>query len=244
MAAPRTLVAAGLAALLVGLLVNLPARVAYQWFAPQELQLGGLAGSAWNGTAAQGRAGDFYFTDLDWRFRPLGLLAGKAAFMLEARPPGGFLETRLEAGFAGNLRLDDLRAALPLATLPGMAGAGVEGELGLNLRSLVLEDGWPVAAEGSARLAGLVLRGLSRRPIGDFHAALRESGDGIEAALEDAAGMLDLAGTAILARARSYRVQGRVGPKPQATPEVVQQLRLLGSPDAQGRHEFRFEGSL
>ena len=39
------------------LFATFPARVAYNWAAPAELRLSGIAGSIWNGSATEGIAG-------------------------------------------------------------------------------------------------------------------------------------------------------------------------------------------
>ena len=72
----KRLVLAGIITFVVGLIITFPARVAYQWFAPAELKLNGISGSIWRGTATQGSAKGIYLTDINWSFRPLGLITG------------------------------------------------------------------------------------------------------------------------------------------------------------------------
>ena len=69
MASPQRLILAGIATLVIGLIITFPARVAYQWFAPAELKLSGISGSIWHGAAAQGSAGGVYLTNVEWSFR-------------------------------------------------------------------------------------------------------------------------------------------------------------------------------
>lgn len=245
MAHVKLLVAAGLAALLLGLLVTMPARVAYHWFAPDELALAGIAGSAWNGSAAAADAAGLYVADLRWDFHPTALLTGKAAWLLSARPPGGSLQTEVSVGATGNVVLRDVDATLPLSLLDGIAPlAGVDGNVDARLGRVDFHDGLPTTAEGTIHISNLVLRALSRRPVGDYRAILSTEDGEIIADVEDTAGMLDLAGTALLRQDRSFILTGGVAATGDASPAIGEQLQFLGSPDADGRRPFRFEGSL
>ncbi len=242
----KLLVAAGVAALVLALLVTMPARVAYHWFAPPELKLSGISGSIWNGRAAEGAAGGVYFADLAWQFRPASLLIGRAACAVSAHPAGGRLQADVAAGLGGNsVLLSDLSAGLPLTVLSGVVPLeGVDGDLELDFARLRFDDGFPTEAEGTLRIMNLVLRPISGRALGDYRAVLETGDDGITGTVEDVSGVLDLAGTAELRPDRFYRFSGRVAATPDAPSALVQQLQYLGSADAQGRREFGFEGTL
>lgn len=242
----KLLVAAGLAAFVLALLVTMPARVAYHWFAPPELKLSGISGSVWNGRAAEGAAGGLYFADLAWRFRPASLFTGRAACAVSARPAGGRLQGEVAIGFAGNsMLLRDLAAALPLTVLSGVVPMeGVDGDIDLDFSRLRFDDGFPTEAAGTLLIRNLVLRPVSGRALGDYRAVLETGDDGITGTVEDVSGVLELSGTAVVRPDRSYSFTGRVAATPEAPSALVEQLQYLGSADAQGRREFRFEGSL
>lgn len=242
----KLLAAAGIAAFLLALLVTMPARVAYHWLAPAELKLSGISGSVWSGRAAEGAAAGIYFNDLSWQFRPTSLLTGKAASAVSARPAGGTLETDVAVAlFGSNLLLRDLDADLPLDVFSMIVPMeGVSGNLGLRFSRIRMADGIPTEAAGTLRIMNLVLRPLSNRALGDYRAVFETGDEGITATVEDVSGVLDLAGTAALEADRSYIFTGKVAAMPDAPSAVVQQLQFLGSADAQGRRDFRFEGSL
>lgn len=242
----RLLAAAGIAVFLIALLVTLPARVAYHGFAPAELRLSGLSGTVWNGSAAQGTAAGLYFRDLAWEFRPTSLLTGKAAYTVSARPAGGMLEAYVATGlFGGNLLLRDLDATLPLDVFSGIVPLeGVSGNLALRFDRIRMENGIPTEATGILHITNLVLRPLDRRTLGDYRAVFETGDEGIIGTFEDISGVLDIEGNAALRTDRSYSFTGRVAAAPEAPSALVQQLQFLGSADAQGRREFRFEGSL
>lgn len=239
------LFAVGAAALVIGLVVTFPARIAYQWFAPDDLALSGISGSVWNGAASQGSAGGLYLSELTWRFRPMSLFGLKAGYAVSCRLPPGFVEANVAFGPGGRVHLDDLATALPLVHFNTLFPvAGIEGDMSVQFRRLTLAAGFPVAAEGTVNVSGLILRALTPSELGDFRAVFRTDDGVISAIVEDVTGVLDVNGNLVLQSDRTYSFVGQVAPAANAPAAVVEQLRFLGSPDAQGRREFRFEGSL
>ena len=244
MARGKLLVAVGVAALLAGLMATFPARVAYQWFAPPQLSLSGISGTVWRGAAAQGSAAGLFLGDLSWRFRPLSLLRLSLGYEIAARLPGGFIEGNVAVRPGGAVRFTNLAAAVPLASMrTAFPLEGIDANLTLRFDRLVLDDGFPTAMDGRVDVSGLVLRALSPRPLGDYRAELQTNDDGISGTVEDLSGVLDLRGNVTLAGNRAYSLIGQVAANANAPAAVTEQLRFLGSPDSQGRREFRFEGS-
>lgn len=245
MPSARRLIAVGAAALVAGLVATFPARIAYQWFAPDGLALSGISGSIWNGSAAQGSAGGLYLSELTWRFRPLLLFRLRAGYVISARLPSGFVETHVAFGPGARVYLDDLATAIPLGYFNALVPvAGVEGDMSVQFRRLTIAEGFPVTADGTVNISGLVLRALAPSALGDFRAVFQTDDGVISAVVEDVSGVLDVNGSLVLQRDRTYAFVGQVAPGPDAPAAVVEQLRFLGSPDEQGRREFRFEGSL
>jgi general secretion pathway protein N len=244
-ASGKRLIAVGVAALVAGLVANFPARVAYHWFAPDELALSGISGSVWNGAAAQGSAGGLFLSELTWRFRALSVFGLKAGYAVSARLPSGFVESDLAVGAGGRMYLNNVAIGVPLASFGSVLPiAGIEGDISIQFSRLVLAGGVPVEADGIVGISGLVLRALAPSALGDYRAVLQTNDGVISAVVEDVAGVLDVDGNLILQSDGSYSFVGQVAPDANAPAAVVEQLRLLGSPDPQGRREFRFEGSL
>ena len=241
----RLLILVGIATLLIGLIVSFPARIAYQWFAPDELQLSGIDGSVWRGSATQGSAGGIYIADLNWNFRPLALLTGELEFVSSSRLASGFLDATIALGVGGSLTLSDVAGALTLDTLAAMLPlAGIEGDVSMQFEELEIRNGLPVAATGTLNIANLVSRLLSPAPLGNYRAEFQTQDDGILGSVEAISGVLELGGTIRLNRDRSYQFVGKVAARPTAPANIAQQLQLLGSPDSRGMREFRIEGTL
>ena len=241
----KRLIIAGIATFVIGLIITFPARVAYQWFAPGDLKLSGINGSIWRGNAAQGTAGGIYLADVNWSFRPIGLLGGKLEFATSSKLASGFLDANVAVGIGGSLTLSDVAGALALDTLAGVIPlSGIEGDVSVQFEELVVENGMPVEATGTLNIANLVSRYLSPTRLGDYKAEFQTQDDGILGSIKSIRGVLELAGTIKLSRDRTYQLTGKVAATSAAPINIAQQLRLLGSPDAEGMRDFRIEGQL
>ena len=241
----KRLIVAGILVFAVVLAATFPARIAYQWLAPPELQLSGITGSIWNGRAAEGLAADVYLTDLQWRIKPTSIFSGNITYQVEAKPVGGSLLTKVSVETDGSIILTDLSGGVPLdLVLPQFQAQGISGDLSLAFDRLVLRNGIPVEANGSVTVVNLFAPNLSAGVLGDFQLVFTTSPEGITAALDDLAGVLDVTGKVDLFSDRTYRVEGLVKSLPGAPPSVEAQLRGLGSPDENGMRRFGTEGVL
>ncbi len=245
MKAVKRTIAIGAATFAIALVILFPARVLYQWTAPANVQINGISGTIWNGSAAEGTVSGIYFRNLDWQFRPLALARGLLAYRVRLEPAGGFVEGEAGVSFGGNVVARNLNAALSLGEAVQVAMiSGVNAEITVQLDRLELEDGWPTHILGTAGVSELLIRNLSATPIGSYQAEFQPGEDAIVATVEDISGVLELAGTLRLTPERNYSLIGRVGARNDAPASVTQQLQLLGSPDSRGLREFRFEGTL
>ncbi len=241
----KRLIIAGVLVFLVVLVVSFPARVAYRWFAPPDLQLSGISGSVWKGFAAEGLAGGAYLQSISWQLKPSALLTGELAFETSASPAAGTVNTDVAIGLGGSLALTNLSGSVPLDLVhESFQREGFNGDLGLQFDELVLEDGLPVTANGSITVNDFFSRYLSAGVVGDFRADFTSADGLITGNVEDVSGVLDVAGVISINVDRSYSFIGQVAALPGAPPSIEQQLRLLGSADERGRRPFRFEGRL
>jgi general secretion pathway protein N len=241
----KRLVIAGVLVFLIVLCVTFPARVAYRWLAPPELQLNGISGSMWNGSAAQGMAAGAYFSDISWQLIPQSILTGELAYSARARPASGNLAADVSISASGALRIENLSGNLPLELAhPAFQANGVSGDLDMQFQQLLLVDAMPVAANGNLTILNLHARDLSAGVLGDFQLEFRTAEDRMVADLNDIAGVIDVSGEFVVEADRTYRLTGLVKSRPQAPPSVEQNLQFLGTPDADGMRPFRFEGSL
>ena len=241
----RVLVIAGVAALLIGLLVAFPARLAWQWIAPPGIALQDISGTVWRGGAREANAGGVYLTDVRWRFHPLSLLGGRIEYRVGAQPVSGSLEADLSIAAGGAIRLQAVTASLPIAALGAFIEVtGLSGDVSLQVEQLVIDDGLPVDVAGRVGLANLVISPLAPTPLGDFEGTLETVDGVIRGEVADVSGVLDLRGSLELRPDRTYLFTGLIATRPGAPAAIEEQLQYLGSADAEGRHRFGFEGQL
>jgi general secretion pathway protein N len=205
----KRLIILGLAIFFAVLLTTFPARVAYNWFAPADLQLAGIAGSVWNGSAAEAKAGGAYVRNVTWKFSPASLLSGRIGFETTSNPASGTMRVEIAISPGGALLLSDLSGQLPLDLLhPTLQQNGIRGDLALDFDSIFIENGTPVAAEGSLTIHDFFVPDLSASRIGDFRADFQTGDDVVVGSVEDISGVLDVAGTISLNADRSYAFVG------------------------------------
>lgn len=235
----------GVIVLIVGLITFFPARVAYQWIAPPAMQLSGLHGSVWSGSASEASISGVYVRDLRWRARPLALLTGKMGYAVEASPMSGFIDGTVTLGLGGTVTLTGIRGSLPLQALERSLGiSGIRGNVNVQLDRLLLIDGFPVEAKGFFEIADLQVPAIARSSIGGYRAEFFTGESGVAASVEDTDGVIDVAGSLQLANDRSYQFIAQLAAKAQAPAGVRRQMQYLGSANDRGQHELRLEGRL
>jgi len=241
----KSFLVAGLLTFVAGIVLLFPARVAYQWFVPEGVQLGGIEGSIWAGSAREMTGGGMYLRDVSWRLHPFRLFTGKLGLGLEATPGSGFVEADIALGLGGNVFVSNLtgsgslQAFADVLKMPGLAG-----NVSLQFAELQVQDGLPVAVVGTVAVNSLVAPLIDAASIGNYRMEFFTTENGVVASVEDADGAFDLAGSLTISADRSYVFLGKVGATERTSDKLRQQLRFLGSPDERGQHEIRLEGSL
>ncbi len=241
----RRLVIVIVLTMLVTLVATFPARVAYRMADAPGIAVSGIDGTVWNGTAREASVNGSYVRDLEWKFLPARLLSGKLAYRVSADPANGFLDGEVGAGAGGAIALKDLQGSLPASMFePALQIPGMRGTVNIDFSQLDLKDGIPVVADGTVRIADLVVPIVSRGSIGGYKAEFSTQDSGIVASVEDTDGVVDLAASLQIRPDRSYAFTGLVIAKPSAPDSLRQQLRFLGPANARGQHELRLEGQL
>jgi len=239
------LLVAGSITLLLGLVIFFPARVAYQWFAPDAIAVSGIDGSIWSGRAREARVSGIYLRDLNWRLKPQSFFTGKMGYVVEARPTSGFVDGSVAVGVTGKVTLSDFTASIPLESLQQLVALpGLRGVVNAQFERLTLDNGLPVAADGMLEVANLVAPLVHRGSIGGYRAEFFTQESGVMASVEDTDGLVDLAGSLQIGSDRSYQFIGQLAAKSDTPANVRQQMQFLGSPNDRGQHELRLEGQL
>jgi len=241
----RGLIAVGVLTLILGLIINLPARLAVQWFAPPEVAISNIQGSAWSGRASEASVAGIYLRDVQWDFSPLRLFTGAISYRVTATPVSGFIETDMSVGFGGAVTLSELRASLPLDLFAGALGVrGLQGSGSFQFDRLKIVDGLAVVADGTIQLANLVVPIVGRDSLGGYKLEFFTQNNGISASIEDTGGVVDLAGSLQVRPDRSFEFIAAVIALPETPEGVRQQLRFLPPANERGQQELRLEGIL
>ena len=198
------LVALGLAAYVAGLLVLFPAAYAVAQLEPAlrgRVVMAEPAGTVWNGSARVGimaRGGPGLALDrVEWRFLPLRLFAGEAAY--EARIASPSLAGTLHLARAiGGWRLRDVRlqgdASAVAAIVPVFAVWRPAGPVTLTAPHLAF-DGREARGELAAEWRGAVTALSPVRPLGSYRATWRTEGGPARIGVETLEGPLRITGS-------------------------------------------------
>ena len=241
----RGLIVLGVVTLILGLIIKLPARLAVQWFAPSEVAISDIRGSAWSGSTAEASVAGIYVRDVQWEFSPLLLFTGALAYKVSATPVSGFIESDVSVGLSGALIVSDLRASLPLDLFSDVIGISeLQGNSSIQFDRLKIVDGMAVAAEGTIQIADLYVPIAGRESLGGYKVEFFTQDDGISASVEDDDGVVDLAGSLQVKADRSYQFIAQVVANSRTPEGVRRQLRFLGPANERGQQELRLEGVL
>ena len=241
----RGLISVGVLTFILGLIIMLPARLAVHWFAPSEVTISGIQGSAWSGSANEASVAGIYLRDVQWKFAPLRLFTGALSYRVSATPVSGFVETNMSVGFGGAVTFSGFSASLPLELFAGVIGIrGLQGSGSFKFEKVKIVDGLAVAADGTMQIANLVVPIVGRDSLGGYKAEFFTQNNGISASIEDTDGVIDLAGSLQVKTDRSYEFIAQVIAKPETPEGVRRQLRFLPPANDRGQQELRLEGIL
>lgn len=239
-------------AFILGILGSLPARLLLAkpgLILDPSVQLYGLNGSLWNGSADVVQAGKFRLEGLHWSLSPLGLLTAAARLDLTARMGGTEQSAHVVLRPGGRLKASDLRVQLPLSELGpalGLRWLPLTAQLELDLDSLRLKDQTLLAAEGRALLRETRWTLLQPpAPLGDIRAEIgTDDEDRVVAQIENDGGNFSIAGTVSLAQSGEYALDLSLRARPGTDPGAHRALEGFGQPQPDGSRQLKLQGKL
>lgn len=248
----RIFILTGAVVFVGALLTQAPADRLWGWLQPAQnasnVQVFGVQGRLVSGAlAGVDFKGQPLLRDLHWQWRPWTLPLLRAGFHVRSNGKPLTLEGNVAVGLGG-LRAGPLRAGGSLRALAAAFGQGfapVDGQLRADLSDLKLRDGWPQAVTGSVQIHDLAWTlGNPATVVGSYQADLSTEGDTVLARIRTLAGSVDASGEIRLQPDRSYAADLRLLARPDAPPMIVNLLRSLGQPDAQGAITVKRSGQL
>ena len=138
-------------ALLIGLVLGAPARLAFDALAPTGVQAGLVQGSVWRGQALRVSRGDIALQAVDMALEPASVLTLQPAMAVSVEDPAVRLTARLQARGEA-LRIEDINGIVSAAAFPNPAGLPIPPDSMIELSdvSVTLDrDGRCIEANGA-----------------------------------------------------------------------------------------------
>jgi len=201
-------------------------------------------GSLWSGVCTGLTVQRAPVGDVGWELHPLRLLLGKLAAHITVTRGAGNFDAEVELGFGQRVTVRHLAADLPLdpALIPGLP-ADLHGRAHLDLTLAQIEHGIITELQGRIEAHDLEDRSGRATPLGSYVVTFPGGRGEPSGKLRDLDGPLAVEGTLRLTREPGFELEGLVAPRAGAAPELVNNIRYLGSPDAMGRRPFSLAGT-
>jgi general secretion pathway protein N len=225
------------------------ARLPASWVMPDAksgIVCGDVDGSIWNGTCTGLTVQQQPVGDLTWEVHAMRLLAGKINADVVLTRPTGSVRANVESGFDKKIVARDVLVDLPV-------DQELASGLPPNLRNLrgkvhaqlayVRVDGQVVQAIEGVVEAHDLTDGTQKWGSYSVTFPAPTTGAPVGQLKDLGSGPLAVEGSLKLTPAPGFDLEGLVAARPSASPELVQDLRFLGSPDSQGRRPFSLESS-
>jgi general secretion pathway protein N len=225
------------------------ARLPASWVMPDPksgMTCSEVDGSVWNGTCTGLTVQQQPVGDLTWEVHAMRLFAGKINADVVVTRPTGSIRGNVESGFDKKIVARDLLVDLPVdqelasALPPNLRG--LRGKIHAQLAYLRVDGQIIRAIEGIVEVHDL---SDGDQKWGSYSVTFPPptTGDPVGQLKDLGSGPLAVEGALKLTPAPGFDLHGLVAARPSASADLVQNLRFLGSPDAQGRREFSLESS-
>lgn len=235
--------------LLIALVATAPARLLPQLLPAGQVRMAGVSGTLWRGAASRcllrTSAGHLQLGQLEWRLRPLSLLA--LAPTVEFQSQWGEQHASGVATVYGarDIGLRDVDARVDASLLRQLAPVAVDGQFALLAQRLRLKDGLPVGAEG--RLVwehGAWNMPRGRMPLGSYALAFEQPDETAPLTGE----VLTLSGPVqaegnVRLEGRAYALDLRISGEQGLDPALSQALSLMARPDGEA-FQLEVQGAL
>lgn len=241
----RTLALAALFVFAITLLIRFPLTWALPLL-PDSFACQGPAGTIWSGRCSSLALSGQQLGDVQWTLRPSRLLLGRLAANVRIGRGGDVVAGDVSISAAGHIRASDVDVALDLAVrwIPQLP-PNLRGTVRAELAEIEVVDRRVVALQG--RVDARDLRNTANGMVlGSYTASFDEPADeagAVVGQLRDAGGPIAFSGTLTLTPEPGYVIDGLIATRGDASSALAQQLRVLGTPDAEGRRQFSMSGT-
>jgi len=244
------LIAAGAICFLVSLVASMPARIIVDLLASDNLRVGSVGGTVWNGETRLLNIAGLEIRRISWDLHAWSLFTGRLSADIDLQLPDGFARGALALSVTGSISIRDFEATAPVSAITRwMNLPQTTGDASVQIRSLDISNGWPRTAVGSARVGNVPLNlpGVPPTAAGSYQVSFDVESvpdDGkFSGELTDQGGVLEIFGTIQLSPPSNYDISGLINARPGAPAGLAEGLVLLGPAGPGGRHEFSLSGS-
>jgi hypothetical protein len=225
------------------------ARIPASWVIPTggaNALCASVEGSLWSGSCNAMSIAHNPIGDVTWELHPLRLFAGELAAHATAVRGAAQASADVALSFGQRITAHNLVGDLPLdpAIIPGLP-ATLKGRAHFDLPFARMERGVVRQLQGRIEVHDLEDLSGGATPLGSYVIEFPAGATGDPVGkLHDLDGPLAVEGTMRLTPQPGFDLQGEVTARPGAPPELINNIRFLGSPDALGRRPFGVSGTL
>jgi len=223
------------------------ARLPVEWIIPASGSAGSctsLEGSLWAGSCTGLTIRGTPIGDISWSLRPLRLLAGELGAHVNLQRGTATASADVELGFGERVTAHNVVADAPLdaGLIPGIPQS-LHGRAHVELALAQVRHGIITQLEGRIEARDLEDRSSADTPLGSYLVTFPGGSGEPTGKLRDLSGPLALEGTLRLTSQPGFELEGLIAPRHGAPPELVNNIRFLGTPDAAGRRPFSMTGT-
>jgi hypothetical protein len=231
----------------VAFAVILIARIPVAWVVPQASAArfcASLDGTVWSGSCVGLSVGGRALGDVSWELHPLRLAAGRLAAHVTLAHGMTSAGGDVELGLGGRITLRNLLADGPLdaALIPGLP-VTLRGTAHVELALVQIQHGIIRELQGRIEAHDLEDRSGNDTALGSYLVSFPGGSGPPTGTVRDLDGPLAVEGTLRLTAQPGFELEGFIAPRKGAAPEIVNNIRLFGSPDASGRRPFSMSGT-
>ncbi|MEE9322245.1 MAG: type II secretion system protein N [Granulosicoccus sp.] len=253
------LILLGVLAYVVAMVAFFPAAPVVDRIRPQlgAVALEGVSGKLYSGKVNTVRSTDdllpLEFSNVAWRLSPSSLLKGGAGAVISFDGYGGGGEGNVTRRWNGDIAVSDFKfnaSAKELEPLLPVPVASFSGRLNGEFARITLQNNLLTALEGSLSWSDAVLATAAFGPqlsasLGKIDINVAPEGDESHVALVAAAGGdVAIDGKVSFARNGDYSTDLVLTPASSAPPQLLNVLKRIGRPDAQGQYRIKQSGNV
>ena len=211
------------------------------------LQLQGVQGTLWHGSAREASLAGLDLGHLEWRLSFLGLLRARLNTDVEARGQGLSGRGHLSLARDGARALDDAQAtvtASALAPLLGRLPVRLGGVLSAKIEQASMRAGQGVAITGRIAWSDAQLTAPRPMTLGNFVVTLEPAEGGTKGVISDQGGPTQADGLVRIKADGSYTLALKLAPRNPAQAQALSALSALGRADKDGAVQINWSGRL